>query len=162
MGKSNGRRMVRVWISAAMIVLIGAVAAVRCSASARTIEISFRNSEGISSPAIAVEVARSAAEQRLGLMFRKHLGERDGMLFVFEGEQPRSFWMRNTYVALDMVFVSGARKVVSVVANAEPLTDTPRNSVKPAKYVVEIGSGLAEKWGVRPGSELVLPSSFQD
>lgn len=97
----------------------------------------------------------------MGLMYRKQMDSNHGMLFVFPDEDLRSFWMRNTYLPLDIIFISATRKVVSVSENATPLTDTARPSEGPAKYVVEVNAGLAKTWGITKGSTLEgeLPES---
>lgn len=131
-----------------------------CS-SAKTQEIKFSNPGGKSSPNINVELALKNSTRMMGLMYRKKMDSNQGMLFVFPDEDLRSFWMRNTYLPLDIIFVSANRKVVSISENATPLTDTPRASEGPAKYVVEVNAGLAKSWGVVKGSTLEgeLPES---
>jgi len=98
---------------------------------------------------VSVELAITPAERSRGLMFRKHLGEDDGMLFLFDREQPQSFWMRNTYIPLDMIFIRQDMTVLGVVENAEPETETSRNVPGSSRYVLEVNSGFARKHGVR-------------
>lgn len=100
---------------------------------------------------VAVELAQTPAERARGLMFRKHMAENDGMLFLFEREAPQSFWMRNTYIPLDMVFIRSDLTVLGVVENAEPETDTSRNVPGSSKYVLEVNAGFARKHGVGAG-----------
>jgi len=94
-----------------------------------------------------VELARTPEEKAKGLMFQSSLPEDHGMLFVFEDEAPRSFWMKNTLIPLDMVFISADMKVVEIKANIPPCEKDPCSAYnsKPAKYVLEINAGLAEK-----------------
>jgi uncharacterized membrane protein (UPF0127 family) len=127
-----------------------------CSQGVETAEVYFRNPDGSESPKLLVEVVRTPGEQKLGLMYRKSLDEHKGMLFVFEEELERSFWMKNTYLELDIIFVNRDYSVVSVSERAVPLSETPRRSAKPAMYVVEVRGGLSKKWGVGSGSSLVL------
>lgn len=94
-------------------------------------------------------------------MFRKEMSESVGMLFVFPEEAPRAFWMKNTYLELDMIFVSGDQNVVTVLDHVPPLTETPRPSGKPAKYVIELVGGAAEKARIAPGSKLKLPTPVE-
>ena len=101
---------------------------------------------------VLVEIADSPAEQRRGLMFRKELAADHGMLFTFAIEEEHPFWMKNTYIPLDMIFVDAARKVVGVVANAEPLNETALTVGKPSKYVVEVNAGFAAKNGIGEGA----------
>lgn len=98
---------------------------------------------------VSVELAITPAERSRGLMFRKHLGEDDGMLFLFEREQPQSFWMRNTYIPLDMIFIRQDMTVLGVVENAEPETESSRNVPGNSMFVLEVNAGFARKHGVR-------------
>jgi hypothetical protein len=103
-----------------------------------------------------LEVADQSWEEMRGLMFRREMAKGWGMIFVFANEAPRSFWMKDTLMPLDMVFVRADGVVDSVVASAEPLTLTPRRSTGPAKYVVELASGVAATAGIVAGRRLVF------
>jgi uncharacterized membrane protein (UPF0127 family) len=103
-----------------------------------------------------VEVARTEAEHSLGLMHRQHLADDAGMLFVFPDDQVRVFWMKNTLIPLDMLFIDRDLVVVGIVADAEPQTLTPRRVDAPARYVLEIVGGLSAKLGIRPGQRIQL------
>ena len=98
-----------------------------------------------------VELALDPASQERGLMFRKEVPPDTGMLFVFPTESPHVFWMKNTLVPLDMLFLSRSRKVVGIIENAEPLTLTPRDPHVPAQYVLEIAGGTAFARGIKVG-----------
>jgi uncharacterized membrane protein (UPF0127 family) len=104
---------------------------------------------GMPAVEVAVELAVTPAERSRGLMYRKHLGESDGMLFLFEREQPQSFWMHNTYIPLDMIFIREDLTVLGVVENAEPETDSSRNVPGSSRYVLEVNAGFARKHGIR-------------
>jgi uncharacterized membrane protein (UPF0127 family) len=101
---------------------------------------------------VTVEVARTPSTRRRGLMFRRHLAPIAGMLFVFERPAPRTFWMRNTFLRLDMIFIGADRHVVGVVADATPLTDDPRAVDADSQYVLEVRAGFASEHGVVPGT----------
>lgn len=106
-----------------------------------------------------VELAQTREEQALGLMFRDELPRDHGMLFIFGGEAPRSFWMRNTRIPLDILYFDGGLALVSVARNARPCA--VRNcpgypSAGPAQYVLELNAGLAEELALRPGDRLEL------
>lgn len=103
-----------------------------------------------------LEVADDEWEEMRGLMYRREMQKGWGMVFIFEDEAPRSFWMKNTLLPLDMVFVRADGVVDSVVERAEPLTLTPRRSAGPAKFVVELGSGVAAASGIVPGARLAF------
>jgi len=104
-----------------------------------------------------VELANTPAERQKGLMFRESMADNHGMLFVFDDVSPRSFWMKNTLIPLDMIFINGNWTVVHV-ANAVPCTadPCPSYSSPPAMYVLEINGGIAEKSGIKVGSKLSL------
>ena len=101
---------------------------------------------------VTVEIARTEPERRVGLMHRKHLGAEAGMLFLFERSQQLTFWMRNTFVPLDMIFITEALTVLGVVENAEPLTESPRAVPGISKYVLEVNAGYSRAHGVGPGT----------
>lgn len=103
-----------------------------------------------------LEVADDDWEEMRGLMYRREMLPGWGMVFVFADEAPRSFWMKNTLLPLDMVFVRADGVVDSVVERAEPLTLKPRRSAGPAKYVVELGAGVAAMSGIVPGARLAF------
>lgn len=97
------------------------------------------------------EVADTAAERARGLMFRERMEEDHGMLFLFPGESQQSFWMRNTLIPLDMIFIRSDRTILGVVENAEPRTDTPRSVPGLSQFVLEINGGLSAELGIEAG-----------
>jgi len=109
---------------------------------------------------LEVEIAANDAQRRIGLMNRNSLAERRGMLFVFEKQGYLNFWMKNTLISLDMLFIDENNKIVHIVRNASPCRaardgDCPKyNSAKPAKYVLEINGGLAEKFAIGIGDKV--------
>lgn len=105
---------------------------------------------------VQVELARTDAQRARGLMFRQELARDHGMLFVFDETSEHPFWMRNTLIPLDMMYLGDDRAVVGVVANAEPRTDIPRTVGKPSRYVVEVSGGEAAAHAVGPGTRAVF------
>ena len=105
----------------------------------------------------AVEVMRTDAERAKGLMFRRFMPEDRGMLFDFKEEQPVMMWMKNTYIPLDMIFVSRKGAVVSVARNAEPLSERTIPSGGPAYAVIEVNAGVASKFSIQPGDVVHHP-----
>jgi uncharacterized membrane protein (UPF0127 family) len=105
---------------------------------------------------VQVEVARTEEARTRGLMFRRDLPRDHGMLFLFEESEVHSFWMHNTLIALDLIFLGEDRKVVGVVASAEPKTDTPRSVGNPSRYVLEVSGGEAAAHAVGPGTRAVF------
>jgi uncharacterized membrane protein (UPF0127 family) len=101
---------------------------------------------------VRVEVARTPAETRRGLMFRRELEPDAGMLFVFERAQRLTFWMRNTWIPLDMIFITPDRRVLGIVENAEPETDDPREVEGRSQFVLEVNAGFARAHGIVPGT----------
>ena len=106
---------------------------------------------------IAVEFARNEAERRQGLMYREELAAGTGMLFIFAGEGMHGFWMKNTLIALDMVFFDSAGRFVSLHRDVPPLTLASWQSAGPAQYVLELNAGEAKQRGIGPETRLVLP-----
>ena len=104
-----------------------------------------------------VKVAETERQRRHGLMFVSHLPERHGMLFVFESDAPRQFWMKNTQIPLDMLFFDSAGRLVNMIHAAVPFSLTRRNSTGPARYVLELNGGAAAKFDVQPDAQLLLP-----
>ena len=105
---------------------------------------------------VHVEVAKTDADRARGLMFRRELPANHGMIFIFEESEVHGFWMHNTLIALDMIFLDEDRRVVGVVSNAAPQTDTPRSVGKPSRYVIEVGGGEAAAHAVGPGTQVAF------
>jgi hypothetical protein len=101
---------------------------------------------------IRVELARTEAERERGLMYRNHMDPDAGMLFIFEHAGPLTFWMKNTFIPLDMIFIGSDRHVVGIVEDAIPETETPRRVPGESLYVLEIVGGLSRRLGVAAGS----------
>ena len=99
-----------------------------------------------------VELARTPPEHERGLMYRGHLDADAGMLFLFDRPSVLTFWMKNTLIPLDMLFIDADRKIVGIVESAEPQTLTSRQVPLPSQYVLEIGGGLSARLGIRPGA----------
>ncbi len=102
-----------------------------------------------------LEVVRTPKAIEQGLMNRTHLAPNTGMLFWFEGEAERSFWMRNTLVPLDIVFVNSAGRITNIHYNVPTENDTLRRSTEPVQYAVELPGGTAEKHGIAAGDRFV-------
>ncbi len=105
---------------------------------------------------VKVEVAQTDEDRERGLMFRRNLPPDHGMVFVFQTTTEHGFWMHNTLLSLDMIFIGDDRKVVGVVERAEPHTDTVRTVHKPSRYVVEVSGGEAAAHAVGPGTPAVF------
>lgn len=105
----------------------------------------------IKSHAFQVELANTPEECALGLMYRTELPLNQGMLFVFNKEAVIPFWMKNTPLCLDMLWINAHHKIVYIEHKATPLSEDTINPGKPAMYVLEINGGLAEKYHLHEG-----------
>ncbi len=103
-----------------------------------------------------LEVATSESERQTGLMNRDSMAEDRGMLFVFEEETGLGFWMKNTRIPLDLIYLDAKGQIVSI-HHMKPYDESTVYSQGPAKYVVELNAGMARKAGVKPGDRLSLP-----
>lgn len=102
-----------------------------------------------------VEVAETAAQRRQGLQHRKSLAAGAGMLFDYRRVQPVAMWMKNTLIALDMLFIDDAGRVVNVARDTEPLSLATIPSAAPVRAVLEINAGSARRLGIRPGDQVL-------
>lgn len=100
---------------------------------------------------VRVEVASTVAQRQRGLMFRDHMDADAGMVFLFERPQQLAFWMHNTHIPLDMIFIRDDMTVLGVVENAAPRTDDSRQVQGNSQYVLEVNAGFAREHGVGPG-----------
>lgn len=106
---------------------------------------------------VIAEVVSTRPEIERGLMYRSHLPQDTGMLFVMERDDVWTFWMRNTLIPIDMIFIARDLTIAGVIANAEPCTDTRRSIHKPSAYVLEVNGGWAERHQITTGAR-VRPS----
>jgi uncharacterized protein len=104
-----------------------------------------------------VEMAVTPEEQARGLMFRRELPERQGMLFDFKREQPTSFWMKNTYISLDMIFIRADGRILSIAENTVPLSEELVSSGGPVRAVLEVIAGTSKKLGIAAGDRVTHP-----
>jgi hypothetical protein len=118
-------------------------------------EVTFeRGSDGSS---IEVEVASTPEMHERGLMYRTRMAENEGMLFAFGPASVHSFWMRNTCIPLDMMFITHDGFIAGIVEAVPTLNDAPRSIPCPVSYVLEVNAGFARRHGVRPGQQVKLP-----
>lgn len=103
-----------------------------------------------------VELVQSRAEREHGLMGRRSLEKMSGMLFVFPEEEVHTFWMKDTPLSLDMLFVDGQGRVVGVVERAAPFSLTPRQVDGVSKYVLEIEGGESRRLGLTRGTQIAF------
>jgi uncharacterized protein len=107
--------------------------------------------------AFSVEMATTEPERERGLMFRKELPQGQGMLFDFFTDQPVSFWMHNTYIALDMIFIRHDGVIMRVAENTKPMSDDLVPSGAPVRAVLEVIGGTARELGIKAGDKVINP-----
>lgn len=117
-------------------------------------ELSFVDSTGKVLTKINIQIAANDYDRELGLMFRKKMGMKQGMLFIFSEESIQSFWMRNTEISLDMVFVNKEKEIVTIHKNTARLSDQTYKSTKPAEYVVEVDAGFCDNFNIKVGDKI--------
>ena len=105
-----------------------------------------------------VELADDDRERAMGLMFRRSMGAEEGMLFDFGSEQPANFWMRNTYIPLDLLFIRADGTIESIAERTTPLSEKSVPSKGPVRYVLEINGGTSDKLGIEPGDKVSSPT----
>ena len=136
---------------AALLIGLSAVSAV--SARALRIEpLEIRTHNGVRR--FQVEIADTEASRERGLMFRKSLAPDHGMLFDFKTPQPVAFWMKNTLIPLDMVFITADGHILSIARNAQPMNETPIPSGGDVLGVLELRGGRAAELGLEPGDRV--------
>lgn len=148
------------------ILFLGSLALLSCKKEKETVvkqvKIEFKHeanlqitdSSGIVKKELQIELADNTFEQQTGLMYRKHMDQNKGMLFIFGDTIMRSFYMKNTYISLDLIYIDAEHNIVSIVKNAEPLNEKSLPSEAPAKYVLEINDGLSDTWDLIPGDKI--------
>ncbi len=104
---------------------------------------------------IILELAETQEEQAQGLMYRRTLPDRGGMLFIDAAESMRSFWMKNTALALDIVFVDAEGEIVNIVKRTTPYSEDFIESTAPAQYVVEVRAGFTDRYGITEDDRIV-------
>ena len=140
------------WVGFVVLGLCVSVGPTR-PAGQQTIEIATKS--GVHS--FAVEIADNETEREKGLMYRKELPEGRGMLFDFHRDQEVSFWMQNTYISLDMIFIRGDGQILRIAENTEPLSTRLIPSGGRVRAVLEVIGGTARKLGIAPGDRVASP-----
>jgi len=106
-------------------------------------------------------VADTARRSFQGLMYIRRLDPDRGMLFLYPEAEYRSFWMRNTYVSLDILYIGADRRVINIAERVQPLSDAPIPSTGPAQAVLELVAGSAERLGIKPGDRIEWPAHLK-
>ncbi len=117
-------------------------------------EVKFLNSKGMLKATVNVEIADNEQSRALGLMYRPTMGRTYGMLFVFDSAGVQSFWMKNTILSLDMIFVSAEGRIVTIHKNTTPYSDRTYVSAAPSLYVVEVNAGFSDEHQLKEGDTM--------
>ena len=100
---------------------------------------------------IDIEIADDDAKREVGLMGRPVMEERQGMLFIYEEEQLTPFWMRNTILSLDIIFINKQRKIITIHKNTKPFSDDTYSPTEMTMFVLEVNAGFTDKYGIKEG-----------
>lgn len=103
---------------------------------------------------VNVELADTAEKRQLGLMYRRELPELQGMLFLFPREAPLSFWMKNTPLPLDIIFINASHTIVRIAQHTTPFSEQPLPSGSPTQFVLEVNGGFCQRHGVAVGDRV--------
>lgn len=112
-----------------------------------------------SAPRIGAELAKTPHDIERGLMYRRAMADDRGMLFRLDGRRVHTFWMHNTCIPLDMMFVDDDGTIVGIVEAARPLDESTRSVPCPSSWVLEVNAGWSRKHGVSPGQKMTIPAS---
>ena len=122
---------------------------------AKTPEVILQNNYG-DEISVSVEVVKTKEARQLGLMYRKSLAKKSGMLFIFDKEKEHPFTMRNTYIPLDMIFITRSKKIAGIIKNTAPKTKGPYNINALSLYVLEVNAGFCRKNGIERGDRVIF------
>ncbi len=103
---------------------------------------------------IDIQLAQTDKQREDGLMYRKSMSDDQGMLFIFPDMEERSFWMKNTYISLDIIYIDDKMEIVSIQKYATPLSEQSLPSFKKAQYVLEVNGGFADKYHIAYGDKI--------
>ncbi len=117
-------------------------------------DLSFLKKDGKELKKIDIEVADDNAQRAQGLMWRKSMPENEGMLFIFPEDADQAFWMKNTIMPLDILFINSNKEIVKIYKNTTPYSEKSMPSEKKAMYVVETVAGFCDKYGISEGDKI--------
>ncbi len=117
-------------------------------------ELTFADSLNNQKTKIDIEIADTDYDRQLGLMKRVSMEEKQGMLFIFPDDAMQSFWMRNTLISLDMIFINSNKQIVTIHKNTKVLSDQSYPSTAPARYVLEVNAGFTDKHKINVGDKI--------
>jgi len=164
-GKTTDRKKIYYAIGAIVLIAVYVIAFIIPTNTDQTTEeteykfmkegnLTFTDSLNNPITKIDIEIADTGDDRQNGLMYRKSMEMNQGMLFIFPVEELQSFWMRNTYIPLDMIFVNSDKKIVTIHKNTKILSDQSYASTEPAQYVVEVCAGFSDKYSLKIGDKI--------
>lgn len=115
-------------------------------------ELAFTNAQKDTINLVDIEIADNDQERNQGMMYRSSMSYDRAMLFIMQYEREQSFWMRNTKMSLDILYVNGNMEIVTIYKHTQPFSESPIPSFKRAKYVVETAAGFCDKFGIEEGN----------
>jgi len=154
------------WFGLYIIIIVGSIILYQCGQDQGRSHNTARNTLGFKKEGevhflkansnqtltkIDVEIANTSKERNQGLMYRDEMPDSIGMLFIFDNSRVRSFWMKNTPVALDILFVNEEKEIVRIYPNTQPYSEDPLNSERPTQYVIEVKAGYCDKYQILEG-----------
>ena len=152
--------MQRWYLVTALFTLISITSS--CGAEPRVVISTREGRESV----FQVEVADTPAKRELGLQYRRELAADRGMIFLFSAPSVQAFWMKNTPLPLDMIFIGSDRKIVGIVEQTVPFSLDSRSVGRPSQFVLEINGGLAKRHGIKAGDavrfEGIAPGSLKE
>jgi uncharacterized membrane protein (UPF0127 family) len=134
----------------AIAILLGTMPLVACSGGPQVIVHTTAGTE----VTVTVEIAATVPQRSRGLMFREELAPMHGMLFLFPVESIQSFWMKNTPLSLDIVFIDSGHQIVGIQANTKPYSERQLSVGRPSRYVLEVEAGFCARHGIQTGDRL--------
>ena len=138
----------------ALIAVAITVMAVFAACAQEQPKVAITGQDGRDLIVVNVEVAATNAKRELGLMYRRHLDEQAGMIFLFKQPQHLTFWMKNTLIPLDMIFADSDGRIVGIVENAAPLSESIDAVDGDSQYVLEVNGGFCKRHGIIAGDRL--------
>lgn len=118
--------------------------------------LTFLDPEGDTIRTISIEIADNVDERTQGLMYRSAMKDDQGMLFIFDREEEQSFWMKNTKISLDILYVNRELEIVTIYRHTQPYSESPIPSFEPAQYVIEVKAGFCDAFGVDEGDRVAF------
>jgi uncharacterized membrane protein (UPF0127 family) len=142
-------------VATGVVVVLAPATTVRAEAPLAQGRLEIRTAKA--SHGFSIEIVDTEEKRAEGLMFRTEMAPDHGMLFDFRREQPVAFWMKNTYLPLDMIFVKADGRILSIAENTTPMSEALVPSSGPVRFVFEVKAGTSKRLGIAPGDRLIHP-----